>query len=365
MKNRARRGIGVIAAGAALALGATACGGEASGGGEGETFTLTYATFVGADHPTARAYQQWADLVEERSEGRVTFESHFDGSLCAAGEIASCVSSGTADFGFVIPGYEPASFPLSTFNAIGFITNDLQAPVDAFGDMYAESEEIRAEFEDQELHLVYSTASYPYLIASNKEVSDLDGLNGLSLRSSGDMSGPLSELGINPVSITIAESYESIERGVVDGISTALDGLVDAGLQEVTPYIYDIGEYSGNGMLHHMVANRGVWEGLSPEIQEIMATAGEEVGGSFFDEFDETEKHCEMLEEAGSEAFAIGPDAEGAKWAESAQKQQIDEWVGRAGAVNSDPKAIFDDYVQRIEAIEEEGAVTPVSRCID
>lgn len=360
-----RSSLKVVGALGAVALAVTACGGGASeAGAEAESVTLTYATFVGADHPTSKAFQKWSEMVTEETDGTVTFDTHYDGSLCAAGELAACISNGTADIGFVIPGYEPALFPLTTVDTIGFVTNDLQAQVDGFGDFYAESEELQAEFADQSLEIVYSTASYPYLIASTKETPDFEDLQGISLRASGDMAGPLSELGINPVAISIAESYESIERGVIDGISTALDGLVDAGLQEVTPYIYDLGEYSGNGMMHHVVVNTDVWDDLPADAQKVFTSAGEEVGGAFFADFDNTEEHCAMLEESGVTVSSIGPADVGEQWAETAQRGQIDAWAERAGQAHEDPEAIFDQYVEKVKANEDGDSSTPISRCM-
>lgn len=348
----------------AVVLGLSGCASSTENANAEQDVTLTYATFVGADHPTSQAFEAWAERVTTETGGAVTFETYYDGTLCAAGELGDCVSNGTADMGFVIPGYEPANFPIASFSNIGFVTNDLQAQVDSFGELYEESAELKNEFENQGLHILYSTASNPYLIATNKEVENFDDLSGLGLRAPGDTTEALASLGVNPVAITIAESYESIDRGVIDGIITALDGLVDARLQEVTPHIYDIGEYWGNGMMHHVVVNSNAWERLSPETQEIMAAASEDVSSSFFATYDSTDRDCGLLEEAGVEVSKIGPEEQGDTWAEEAQRLQIDAWLGRVGQAVDDPEALFNRFVEIVEEKESGDNPTHVSQCM-
>lgn len=349
----------------AVALGFSGCASSAESAGAEDEVTLTYATFVGADHPTSQAFEAWAERVTTETDGAVTFETYYDGTLCAAGELGDCVSSGTADIGFVIPGYEPANFPLASFSNIGFVTNDLQAQVDSFSELYEESDDLRNEFENQGLHTLYSTASNPYLIATNEEVENFDDLAGLGLRAPGDTTEALDALGVNPVAITIAEAYESIDRGVIDGIITALDGLVDARLQEVTPYIYDIGEYWGNGMMHHVVVNSSAWESLAPETHEIMSEASADISSSFFATYDSTDRDCGLLEEAGVEVLRIGPEGQGQTWSEEAQGLQMDAWLGRAEQASDDPEALFDRFVEIVEEKESGDNPTPVSQCMD
>ncbi|GAA3509171.1 TRAP transporter substrate-binding protein DctP [Georgenia daeguensis] len=358
------------AAAGAIALVLAGCSSSSAGsegGGQSEV-TISYASFVDAKNPHSLAFQEWADQVTEATDGAVTFEPNYNGSLCAAGEIVSCVGAGTADMGFTSAAYEPSLLPITMLGTIGVVTNDAQAQADAGTALYEESEELQAEFEGQGIRLMFNTPAAPNVLASAEEVADLDALDGSTIRAAGEAAIALEKLGVSPVNMAIAEVYESIERGVISGIQTSIDGISSSRLFEVAPHIYDVGEYMGNGVLLHTVINQDVWDSLSPEAQDAMTAAADDVAGRFVADFARAgaESDCTKIIEAGGTVQPIGPSEDGVAWAKAAQEDQIANWVEDASGAIDDPRALFDRFVELVEERESgDDAFTPAGVCME
>lgn len=348
---------------AAVALTLTGCSSDANAT---KTVQLSYASFVDERNPHSRAFQAWADEVTARTNGAVTFEAHYSSALCAAGEIISCVANGTADMGFSPAGYEPAVLPISTFTSIGFVTRDLQAQADAATVLFEESADLKKEWERVGIQPIFHTPSNPYVVATSKELSSLSDFSDLSLRASGDGAIALNELGANPVAMSIAESYESIERGVISGINTSIDGLATSRIYEVAPKIYDVGEFWGNGMIMHTMINKSVWDGLDPETQEIMEETAKSVSGKFVQDYSipGAEADCKVLFDAGARVHSIGPEDEGSSWAASAQDAQIGDWMKNGGSALQDPSSLINEFKKLVaERANETDSFSPAGTC--
>jgi len=78
----------------------------------------------------------------------------------------------------------------------------------------------------------------PFYIMTNKPVSKLDDIRGLKLRSIGGVADVvLGELGVSVVKIASAETYEGLQRGIVDGALRNTISLVEFKEYEVMKYI--------------------------------------------------------------------------------------------------------------------------------
>src|SRR5699024_4928883 len=95
------------------------------------------------------------------------------------------------------------------------------------------------------------------------------------------------------------EIRESLERGVLDcwGALT-LDLATSFGIEEVTPYIYDIGRGSnGSGEL---IISEAVWDSLPEEHQQIMLDVSDEMIESYPEQqLADVEAACDAVVESG------------------------------------------------------------------
>lgn len=359
--------IGMLAVtGIALSGCSAEADGHASGG---ESRVLTYATSLEEESPYTIAFTNWAQEIEERTEGRITFEAHYNGSLCEPYEVSSCVAAGTADMGLTVPAYEPSLYPLSQVTTIGFVTNDLQTISGAFNDLYSESDELQQEWQDVGVYPLLNFPAASNVFASGHELNSFDDFEGMSVRATGDAAVALSSLGVNSVTMTLPESYEGIERGVISGMNTALDVLVNTRIYEVAPYVYDVGEYWGNGHLIHTIISDSVWESLAPEDQQIMQEVADDLGGSFVEDImiPDAEEDCSFLAENNVTVTDIGPKEVGEDWAREAQSMQLQEWQERASLEPEVAQPLFDRFTELVHEREnpERNHLYPAAVCME
>lgn len=267
---RGRRLLKGLAAGTALALGLTACANGDTGAQDGEevhTFVLANGAQAGTPHEAVQ--DRYLEMLEERSDGRIEIERTDFQVICDLDEIAECVSDGRADLGTTINDYTPHMLPsMSVISIIGMNT-DMQAAISAMYDVHQEYEPAAQDLEDNNLHLASSWPVGTLFIGSQQPVENLDDLAGLNARAAGPVTQEvLSDAGMNISAITAAETYESLQRGVIDSVASALDFATQYAVAEQVPYWTDpgLGQYTAYGMWW----NRDSYESLPDDLQQIV-----------------------------------------------------------------------------------------------
>lgn len=336
-----KKSLGLLAAASVVTL--AACGGGSGSGGT----ELTVNTFLTEDHPATLAFEAWMEEVTERTDGEITFETFYNGSLCGAADSVSCVEDRTADVALAVPAYNP-DMTLANIGSVAFQTSDLTANAKALNKLYADNEDYRGEYEDRGLSMLYTFNNSMAVLTTVDEIDGLEDLDGMSVRASGATSTGIAELGANPVAIDPAEIYESLERGVVEGVTLPLESIIDYRLTEVAPHVYDLGEFMGSYAMNTYLMNLDVLEGLTDEQREIIAEVSQEISDSFIDEYliPAVQGNCEDLGENGVKR--LGPEDVGTKWAEQAGKAQRAAWE-KSASKSTDATAMFDAYLANIE----------------
>ena len=108
-----------------------------------------------------------------------------------------------------------------------------------------------------------------------------------------DMPRLAQTVGAIPVTLTSAEFYESLQRGVVDCIPSAVDFVVNFKLYEVAKYIVKAVVYQGSSWA--LWVNLDKWNSISAGDQKIMLEVAEEA----------KKRELVKLAEAGKEATDI------------------------------------------------------------
>src|SRR5690606_28541607 len=116
------RGVLAAVSAAALVLSATACSSPAGGDGDsGETYTLSWTSYVGPDSHFSLAMNRWVEEVESRTDGRVKVETFVLEALCSTLDGLACVKDGRADIAYTSVGFHPAEFPLGNVVTVPFL----------------------------------------------------------------------------------------------------------------------------------------------------------------------------------------------------------------------------------------------------
>jgi TRAP-type transport system periplasmic protein len=371
---RSPRGWRPLLASAAVVLLTAACGGGGAGTGGGgaadsefEPMTLNYTTFVGRDHAHTQAHEWWMNEVTERTGGAVTFESYYDAALCEGAETLSCVGDGRADIGFTTPIYNPAEFPLASINSLMFVSTNSTALGRAMNDLYRESPELRAEYAATNTRPLYFAHTNTPMLFMVEPLDSIESLRGRNIRAVGVVTNALQELGANPVATETSEMYEALQRGVLDGVVGVLDSV--GRTVEVVNHVYDLGEYTGTYSGMHHVINQDVWDGLDPELQNVMNTVSQELVESSFDEFflPADRQDCEALVAEVESIDRLEPAAQWQAWAERSGEGALEGWITQAENAGADnPRNVAEQFLALVAKYETEVSYTSIaSRCRD
>nr|HPQ97857.1 hypothetical protein [Thiolinea sp.] len=124
----------------------------------------------------------------------------------------------------------------------------------------------------------------------------------------------LEGLGAQPVGMPAPEAYESVQKGVIDGVSLPWEGQLVFRINELTPKHTEVG---GLYTLAFVVTmNKDVYEGLPDDLKKVIddnsGKAWAELSGKVFDELDA--KGREQAVAAGHEIHTVEGGAENPEW---------------------------------------------------
>jgi len=185
------------------------------------TMKIAHSEAIGS--PLTNAFERWAALINERSEGQINAQ-HFPASqLGGLSELLEGSRIGTIQATTAGPDSEEAIAPeIAAFGgAPGFIYKD-EAHVDAVlqGDLGKEISQIAREKTGVEF-VAYGESGFRHLLAK-RPVVDLASLSGLKMRvpQLNIWVDFWQMLGANPTPLPYSEQYTALAAGLIDGLES-------------------------------------------------------------------------------------------------------------------------------------------------
>lgn len=224
-----------------------------------------------------------AQLVEERTEGRVKIEVFPGGTLGTEGEMRDMVEEGTLDMcsiGYTIISnwYKELYLPQMLFG-FASVEECLAIMEGEFGQKYF-NEPLMNE---HGIRALDQWGMAPRILMSKKPVRTLEDLKGLKLRIPSGL--PVREesykrLGAMTVSLGLADTYTAISQGVCDAVELPIDSLAAYHFNEECKYLTFT-----NHMIYSnaLLMNEDNFQKMSAEDQEIFLQCVEEAGTAMSD----------------------------------------------------------------------------------
>lgn len=320
-----------------------------SGGGGGDQ-DLKLASFSGPNTVITKVTDQWIEDVDSETDGSVKVEQVLSEGLLPAAESLQGVADRRAEMGLIVPLYHPGELPLSQIVSLPFRTSNMPAQMATLNELAQENEALRAEWDGQGVHQLYWGVSVPMVMGCNEPIESIADFDGRTVRAASPMAEVLEEVGANVVAIPSPEVRDSMERGVIDcWTSLPIDFLTDAGLHEVTDYIYDAG--AGNYIAAIIAVNNDVWGDLSDEQQEVMTEASGTVLDRWTDATAEVSSEaCDKVVDAGNSVRVLPDDV-------LSELTEIGERVGREvflEGAGDEGEAFLEEYDTTLDSYEEE-----------
>ncbi len=183
--------------------------------------------------------------IEAATDNRVTGKIEYQ--LASPPSQADLIEDGGADAAWIFHGYNPGRFVTTKLIEIPGLEGDSAAASAAH--WRAHEEYLSAANEHDGIVPVAMMVHAPGSLHLSKEISSLDEVEGLKVRSGGGVMGNvLAGLDMAGVQVSAPKVYETVSNGVADGTFFPGDTIAILRLTEVLPYTYRVpgGFYRGS-----------------------------------------------------------------------------------------------------------------------
>lgn len=271
-----------------------------------DTITLSYSIFFPASHAQARAAQEWATEVEKRTDGRVKIIMYAGETLSKAPQCYDGVVLGISDIGMSAFAYSRGRFPLmeALDLPVGYPDGKTATRI---------ANQIVQKYQPEELSevkVLYLHGHGPGVIASRKPVKTFKDISSLKIRATGLSAKIVLSLGTVPISMSQGETYEALQKGVVDATLCPIETLKGWKQGEVIKYVIDT-RAVGYTTSMFVVMNKEKWNNLPKDIQKIIDEVNAEWIEKQGEAWDKSDlEGTEFVQSLGHEFITLEPDEE-------------------------------------------------------
>ncbi|MBN1227858.1 MAG: TRAP transporter substrate-binding protein [Deltaproteobacteria bacterium] len=238
----------------------------------GKVVELRFAQFHPAVDPAAIIISEWCKEVMKRTEGRVKVTHYPGGTLSGPVQTYDNVIKGVIDIGDPPIGYNAGKFPLSEVFDYPLGSPSTAVSTKLVNAYYAKFKP--KEFDQVKILYFHSTPPC-YLYTKTKPVRNLADLKGMKIRTIGQTAKMIQYLGGVPVGMSIGEIYDSLSRGVVDGILSADLALKTWKTGEVIKYATR-NRSTAYSTVFVVAMNTNKWASIEPRDQKVIEQINEE-----------------------------------------------------------------------------------------
>ena len=237
-----------------------------------QTFRWTTANPVG--HPIPMGGQRFADLVAQKSGGKMQVKLFPGGVLGGDVQVLSAVQGGTIDMTSMNSGILQGQVKEFAIVDFPFLFNDpkeadavLDGPIGrALADKLPEKGLV---------HLAYYDLGFRQLTNSKRPIKTADDIVGLKIRviQSPIYIDTFAALGANPVPMPITEVYTAMEQKTIDGHENPFTVIETNKFYEVQKYL------TGSRHIYNpqtMMISKKTWDRLNKDEQQILLDAAKE-----------------------------------------------------------------------------------------
>ncbi len=277
---------------------------------------LTFALFQPAAAALSKMNVEYAKEIEKRTNGRVQITVFQGGSLLGGPAMFQGIKNGIADMGNSITSYTPGNFPF---------TSIMELPVDAetsWSVSYAMYDFLMKyqpkEWNDVHVLMPYGPNYGLMVVGTGKApVKTLADMKGKSLRT--NFAELTRSLGATVKDVPMAEVYDAVSKGVLDGVHQSLEPFRTWRLADVCKYITIDPGLPQPSITFYNIMNKAKWNSLPPDIQKIITDVSREYVGKLglvWD--DQSVVAMEYIKSLGSTVYVL-PKDESAKWSAAMQ----------------------------------------------
>lgn len=244
------------------------------------TYNIKFQMAWHTEHPQYKAYQKFIDMVENATDGKVSFQVFPASQLVSRSESLSALKKGTINMLASCGAYYHGMVPEGDVDWLPYVSSGKR---DAFWKLMNGDTEVSRIVRE-----AYSKKTNAKLLTTiicgreviigrgEREFKTLEDLKNLKMRAAGGVATRIVKaLGSNPVTIATGEIYPAVQRGTVDALIFPDYGLKDYKLFEVAKTFTVPPVYNWNDDLW---INQDYFNSLPQEIQETLQNVALEWG---------------------------------------------------------------------------------------
>ncbi|UTW12227.1 TRAP transporter substrate-binding protein [Marinobacterium rhizophilum] len=208
----------------------------------------------------------WAESLNRASDDRIAVELYPAETLAKANKAYDAVASQIADVAATVQGYTANRFPLTQLIELPGMVDSAAQGSCVLQQLYDDGD-IASEYQDT--HPLFVWTNGPgHLHIKGKAVTKPEDIAGLRIRRPTTVVGQLLEdLGAQPVGMPAPEAYQSIQRGVIDGVAISWDGAKVFRLNEVADHHTELNLYS---LSFVVTMNKRVYDKMPADLKAII-----------------------------------------------------------------------------------------------
>jgi TRAP-type C4-dicarboxylate transport system substrate-binding protein len=305
------------------------------------------------------------EQVEERTNGEITFDPYWDGTLVKGPDMIESLNNGRVDVTQIMPTLYTTIFPVTSVHELPFQSSNSPAVSAAMATLDDEGP-VRDEFTEQGVVPLAWAIGGSSALGTKEPIESVADLEGLRIRGNDRSSQVMGAAGANIINMQLAEVYGSLDRGLIDGVYGVPFGFVGPlKYPEVVSHFTDTG--MGVASANPLSISQAKWDALTDEQRRIIEEVSAEIPakvGEFDAQFDEVS--CQAVKDAGATVFVL-PEGEVEKLKEAGYAGVEQAWKDAATDAGADAEAVLSAYR---EAVAEEEPNYPdyktgVASCAD
>lgn len=257
-------------------------------------------------------FQKWAEAVEKDSNGRIKVEIYPSQTLAKAPAQYEAVKSRIADVTATVQGYTANVFPLTQVVELPGIVKNAAHGSCIIESLYEEGL-IAEEYKDTRPLFLF-THGPGHLHTTSKAVATPKDLAGLRIRRpTAVVAKILEQSDAQPVGMPAPDSYQSMQRGVIDGVALPWEGALAFRLNELAKHHTEVGLYT---LSFIVTMNKDIYNGLPADLKAVIdknsGTEWSQIAAADFDMLDR--KGREAAVEAGHEITTVEGGVNNPAW---------------------------------------------------
>lgn len=307
---------------------------------------LKLSYWVPPTHALTPGYKEWDEELRRATNGTLSIQLFPSSQLGSGADHYDMVKGGVADIGLINPGYTPGRFPIISVSDLPFQTKDSHATAAALTKFYK-------KYAAKEMADVMTCHAFTHepgtFHMTKKEVRRPEDLRGMKIRAgNATIAEYITSQGGSAVQVPIMEAFETLNRGITEGITIPWGGLVTMNFGKVVKVHTAIPLYVST-FTHNI--NKATYEKLSPTQKAALdATCTPEWSAKIYRHWGKEERDYETKIIATPEAgrIIVKPSAEDiAAWRKSAEPV-IASWKAAVTKVGYNADEVYKDFVDHM-----------------